>query len=174
LGHQSLLVCGRWLVTGVGEGIAGFSLSLWLSVRTLSSSFFTVFLSVLRGGRVRRGRPAGRAGRAAPSVDDLGLVDDEAAVVGGVKQDATPLAQLTWAMAPQDRQTRWSSPSRADQRLGVDVRMRLDGVQHRQVRAGDLHTRRAQYTFEVGRVRHSPILEISKERVKLRRRADSG
>jgi hypothetical protein len=71
------------LVTGVGDGIAGFSLSLWLSVRTLSSSFFTVFLPVRRGGRVRRGRLAGRAGRAAPPVDDCGLIDGEAAVIGG-------------------------------------------------------------------------------------------
>jgi hypothetical protein len=37
-------------VSGDGEGIAGFSLSLVLSVWTLLSSSFTMYLSVLRIG----------------------------------------------------------------------------------------------------------------------------
>src|SRR3712207_9167152 len=71
-------------MTGVGEGIAGFSLSLVLWLWALSASLVvTVSLSVLRGGRVRRGRLGGRTGRAAPPIDDRGPVDDEAAVIGG-------------------------------------------------------------------------------------------
>jgi hypothetical protein len=37
-GHQSLFVRGRLSVTGVGDGIAGFSLSLVLSVAVFSYS----------------------------------------------------------------------------------------------------------------------------------------
>jgi hypothetical protein len=47
---------------------------------------------------------------------------------------------------------------RADQGLGVEVRLRTDGVQHREARPGDPQTRPAQCALEVCGVRHSGIL----------------
>ena len=44
---------------------------------------------------------------AEPPEDDLGLVDDEAGRVRGLRQGAAPTAQSTSATAPHERQTRW-------------------------------------------------------------------
>src|SRR3712207_2479764 len=101
LGHQSLSVCGRPPVLGVGEGIAGFSLSLpcaaaesgatghpasalrstpcGLSGAPFSGISLIGFLSAV--GCVR-GSGVGAGGAGAP-VEDLRLVDREAAVLGG-------------------------------------------------------------------------------------------
>src|SRR3954447_1532913 len=72
-GHQSLLVLGL-SVAGVGESIAGFSLSLpWASGLSVMGN-----LSEISSGS----RAGGRAGGAPAPVDDLGLVDGEAVAVG--------------------------------------------------------------------------------------------
>src|SRR5262245_9870599 len=91
-GHQSWFVLGRCAL-GVGDGIAGFSLSLTLSVTSVllglvhsDGLWICTFVSRLAS---RASRPAGcrspcrdALGTSSP-VDDLGLVDLVAGVVGG-------------------------------------------------------------------------------------------
>src|SRR3954471_10958211 len=98
-GHQSLLVCGRPPLFGVGESIAGFSLSLPCAAAESgitgqppsalrSTPCGSLWLSVIclavpsNGFSSQRGWCGGAGGAQAP-VDDLGLVDAEAGVVGG-------------------------------------------------------------------------------------------
>src|SRR6476659_2477803 len=77
-GHQSWFVCGR-LAVGSGAGMTGFSLSLPCSDTFAASPRVVRWLMVLGGSD-----GSGNAG-AVPAhtpVGDLGLVDDEAEILG--------------------------------------------------------------------------------------------